>query len=76
MLTAEELRQMRLPVTVMWGVDDRLLPVRHARRAADLLPDAELTVLPGVGHSPNWERPARVIAAIDALCARPASSPW
>ena len=49
---------------------DRLLPLESARLAAQALPDARLIVLPGTGHSPNWERPEAVVTAIMDLSSR------
>jgi pimeloyl-ACP methyl ester carboxylesterase len=54
----------------VWGERDRLLPVSDARRAVRHMADAVLTILPGTGHSPNWEQPTAVIEAIDHLHAR------
>jgi pimeloyl-ACP methyl ester carboxylesterase len=56
-----ELRGMDLPVLIAWGERDRFLPVAHARRAVRLLPDARLVLIRGAGHSPNWERPDRLL---------------
>ena len=54
------------PTTVMSGGRDRLLPIAHAHHAAAHLPSARLHVLPFAGHSPNWEAPEEVAAAIRA----------
>lgn len=49
------------PVTVAWGEQDRLLPYRpQARRAQARLPGARHVALPGIGHLPTWDDPARV----------------
>jgi pimeloyl-ACP methyl ester carboxylesterase len=45
-----------VPVTVLCGTDDRLTPLAHSRRIAAELPDAELVVVPGAGHSVNVTR--------------------
>ena len=45
-----------LAVTVVVGDTDRLTPVGHSRRMAEALPDAELVVVPGAGHSVNITR--------------------
>ncbi|HSJ08227.1 MAG TPA: alpha/beta fold hydrolase, partial [Longimicrobiales bacterium] len=62
----EELRALPQVVAVMWGGRDRLLPVGHAWRVAGLR-GVEPAILEGIGHSPNWERPAAVVAAVDDL---------
>lgn len=59
-----ELRALRLPVLLAWGEHDRFLPRAHAERALRLLPDARLAVIPGAGHSPNWERPEALHARL------------
>lgn len=63
-LGPRELAGIRSPTLVLWGEKDRFLPVSHARRAARALPNSRLSVLPGAGHSPNWEMPEAVAAAI------------
>lgn len=42
---------------ILWGSEDRLVPVRIGRRLAATLPRAQLVVLPGVGHVPQFEDP-------------------
>jgi pimeloyl-ACP methyl ester carboxylesterase len=42
---------------ILWGSEDRLVPVRLGRRLAATMPRAELVVLPGVGHVPQFEVP-------------------
>ena len=46
-----------LPVLLIWGARDRLLPVARAREAHGLLPSARLEVIEEAGHSPQAERP-------------------
>jgi pimeloyl-ACP methyl ester carboxylesterase len=50
-------RRIRVPALVLWGTADRLVPVRLAPRLADALPEAELVILPEVGHVPQFEVP-------------------
>lgn len=69
-LDPDELGRLHLPVSIVWGERDRLLPLEGARQAALVLPDARLVMLPGTGHSPNWERPDAVVAAIVDLSSR------
>jgi pimeloyl-ACP methyl ester carboxylesterase len=49
-----------VPTRVLVGDHDRLTPVSHARRLAELVPHAELEVLPGAGHMLGFEAPDAV----------------
>jgi pimeloyl-ACP methyl ester carboxylesterase len=69
-LDADELAAIRQPVAIVWGERDRLLPVRHAHDAARAFPDATVRIMPGIGHSPNWEAPDALADAIHRLARR------
>jgi len=46
------------PVRIAWALRDRTIPFRrYGRPLVDLLPGAELVVLPGVGHVPMYDDP-------------------
>lgn len=49
-----------LPVTIAWGVHDRLLLRRQGVRAKRTVPGARLVRLPGCGHVPMHDDPALV----------------
>jgi pimeloyl-ACP methyl ester carboxylesterase len=59
-----------LPVTLLVGTHDRLTPLSHSERMAEALPDAELVVVPGAGHSVNITRREVVDEALLRLLAR------
>lgn len=70
------LPQVACPTFVLWGEDDRVIPVRDARRFGELIPDARVLVLPDTGHVAMLERPARFNALLDAFLAeRPPEAP-
>jgi pyruvate dehydrogenase E2 component (dihydrolipoamide acetyltransferase) len=46
-----------MPVQVIWGRDDRIVPVAHAALAS---PPAEVHVLDDVGHLPHMEKAGEV----------------
>ncbi|MCD4535438.1 alpha/beta fold hydrolase [Nocardioides sp. cx-169] len=48
-----------MPMAVVWGRDDRVIPVRHASNAAALAPKARLEVIPNAGHFPHKDHPQR-----------------
>jgi pimeloyl-ACP methyl ester carboxylesterase len=61
----------RVPVTIVGASDDRLTPVAHSRRMAELIgPGAELVVVEGAGHSVNLTRPEIVDRAFTDLLDR------
>src|SRR3954466_153859 len=61
----------RVPVTVVVATHDRLTPVAHGRRLAELIGGAaELVVVPGAGHSVNLTRTQVVDDALLALLDR------
>jgi pimeloyl-ACP methyl ester carboxylesterase len=47
-----------VPVLLLHGEKDRLVPVRAARRVAQRHPDWRLVTIPNVGHTPQLEVPA------------------
>jgi pimeloyl-ACP methyl ester carboxylesterase len=55
-----DLRQIAAPTLVVWGENDRLLPVMHGYTCAALVPNARLEVVPGAGHVPMLESPEEV----------------
>jgi pimeloyl-ACP methyl ester carboxylesterase len=50
----------RIPVLVLWGREDRVLPVWQAKNVASMLPWSTVRVLDGVGHTPHRSNPATV----------------
>lgn len=74
--TKEQLATIKMPVMIMWGEEDKLIPVSSARWFAEAIPGARLVVYPKVGHIPMEEVPDQsaedVKAWLDGL-AQPAS---
>ena len=58
------LRDFHVPTTVIWGENDRIVPVQNARALTEMLPDALPVIVPGAGHNVHQEQPDAVIAAI------------
>jgi pimeloyl-ACP methyl ester carboxylesterase len=59
-----------VPTTVLVGEADLMTPVEHSQTIAEALPDAELQVLPAVGHMVTTERPEAVASALRRLLQR------
>jgi len=69
------LRSVRVPALVLAGSHDRLTPVRAAREIVANLPDAELVVLEGAGHTIMLERHAETNRLISEFAGRLPSPP-
>lgn len=54
------LAKLRQPMAVIWGQEDRILPVRQAYWLKERLPRAQFHLLPEVGHAPQEEAPEEV----------------
>ena len=67
-------RTLAMPVRVVTGAEDRLAPPAFADTLAQLIPGAQLTVLPGCGHLAPLERPAELAAILDDLAAQTAAT--
>ena len=60
----EMMASVRVPVLLIGGDADRLVPVASMRRAAARNPRWETVILPGVGHTPQLEVPGKVIGTM------------
>ena len=53
-----------VPTLIVWGEEDKIIPVEHAHLAHELVPGSELVVVPGVGHFLPFEAPEPFLAAL------------
>jgi pimeloyl-ACP methyl ester carboxylesterase len=61
-------RDIDLPVLLLWADEDHLHPLLGAEEALDLLPDAQLRVLPGTGYLIAYDDPVGVARELAAFC--------
>jgi pimeloyl-ACP methyl ester carboxylesterase len=54
-----------LPLMIIWGDQDHIIPVEHGHALDELRPGCRLEVLPGVGHFPHVEKPNDVVDLLD-----------
>jgi pimeloyl-ACP methyl ester carboxylesterase len=62
-----QLHEISIPVTVILGALDRLVPVSAAGILLDALPEARLAVLEDCGHCPQLQRPDAVAQVLTEL---------
>lgn len=53
----QTMRKVAAPVMIIWGRQDRFIPVRHAYRAMRWFAGAPVHILDGCGHWPPFEQP-------------------
>jgi len=58
-----------IPVLIIWGARDPIIPARHARDAHEAIAGSRLEVFDGVGHLPQIEAPARFVAVVERFLA-------
>ena len=68
----EMLASLAMPVSVLWGTGDAMLPFAQTR---NLPPNFEVKELPGAGHMLIEEAPEAIIAMIRSQTATPRLSP-
>ena len=53
-----------LPLLIVWGERDPIIPVAHGEAAHAQLPGSRLEIFDDVGHMPQLEAPGRFVAAL------------
>jgi pimeloyl-ACP methyl ester carboxylesterase len=56
-----------VPSLLVWGADDRIIPVSHAHRAHEAMPNSRLEIFERSGHLPHVADPARFVQAVSAF---------
>jgi pimeloyl-ACP methyl ester carboxylesterase len=59
-----------VPVAVIAGGADALVPLARAQEMAERFPNCQFTVIPQAGHMPMLEAPEEVANALAALVSR------
>jgi pimeloyl-ACP methyl ester carboxylesterase len=58
------LERIDVPVLLLWGEEDGMIPVQNGQDYLDALPNARLVRLPDLGHLPMEEGPARSLEPV------------
>jgi len=58
-----------LPILIVWGSRDPIIPVAHAEAAHASLAGSRLEIFEGVGHLPQLETPGRFVAVLEDFLA-------
>lgn len=71
----ERLAAINVPTLILWGDRDKLVPVTHAARFEDAIPNAVATIYENVGHIPQEELADQSAADMAAFLDRHADAP-
>ena len=55
----------QLPLLIVWGARDRIIPIAHGRRAHELVPGSRFEVFESAGHFPHLDEPQRFVATLE-----------
>jgi pimeloyl-ACP methyl ester carboxylesterase len=58
-----------VPMLIVWGARDPIIPARHGEDAHAALPGSELEIFEGAGHMPQLEQPGHFIAVLERFLA-------
>lgn len=65
----DRLAKHDIPLLVIWGELDRILPLPSREPLLAIRADATAVTISGAGHLPHQEKPAEVVAAIESFIA-------
>lgn len=53
-----------MPTLIVWGDRDKIIPLVHAYKAHEAIPNSRLEIMQGVGHYPHVEKPLRFVEIV------------
>jgi len=65
-----------MPVLIVWGRADRMIPVEHGERAHEAIAGSRLEIFEEAGHMPQLEAPARFVAALEGFLEETEPAHW
>jgi hypothetical protein len=66
---SERLQRIAAPTLLLWGEKDAMIPISNSADYQRLMPNAVLVRLPGLGHVPFEEDPARALLPVERFLA-------
>jgi pimeloyl-ACP methyl ester carboxylesterase len=65
-----------VPVLIVWGRGDPIIPVQHGEDAHAAMPGSRLEVFDDVGHMPHVQAPGRFVAVLERFLAETEPALW
>ncbi|HIJ75368.1 MAG TPA: alpha/beta hydrolase [Deltaproteobacteria bacterium] len=63
----ERYKSITIPVLIIWGEKDTIIPLEVGRKLAANIPNSKLVVIPNCGHIPQEECPSQAIEAMESF---------
>jgi len=63
----KRIHRIEAPTLMLWGAEDRLVPLAYAAEFARRLPQTRLEVVKGAGHAPHLEQPETASQLVEAF---------
>ena len=63
------LQRIRIPTLIVWGENDRVLPLAYSETWRQAIPGARLAIVPRCGHLPIQEQPEIFARTVGDFCA-------
>jgi len=63
----EDLRALTMPVALVWGTEDRLMPAHHRQWYLDHLPEGASVLEPEMGHCPHLDDSGALVGLISGF---------
>ena len=64
---SERFKSIKIPVFIIWGEKDTIIPLQIGRKLAANIPDSKLIIIPYCGHTPQEECPSQAIEAMESF---------
>jgi len=74
-LLEDKLADLLMPVDLIWGASDRLVPLDYAKKLQSQLPHCTLTIIERCGHAPQLERPQELTRVMLQILSAASSAP-
>ncbi|MGO9321960.1 MAG: alpha/beta fold hydrolase [Solirubrobacteraceae bacterium] len=65
-----------VPVLIIWGRRDRMIPVAHGEHAHEAISGSRLEIFDGTGHMPQLEAPGRFVAVLERFLEETEPAQW
>lgn len=63
----QRLREIKIPVLIIAGDDDRIVPLGGSKKIAEQISHADLVIMPDTGHLPHEENPELFLNVVHAF---------